>query len=80
MAVAIRCKYLGLIAGLALALSVSAATDWPATSTEPVVTPKQNQVVTTTDDASPVPAPVLFLAGGLLGLAAYLRWRQRGHT
>ena len=80
MAVAIRCKYLGLIAGLALALSVSAATDWPATSTEPVATPKQNQVVTTTDDASPVPAPVLFLAGGLLGLAAYLRWRQRGHT
>ena len=80
MAVAIRCKHLGLIAGLALALSVSAATDWPATTAEPTTTPKQNQVVTTTDDASPVPAPVLFLAGGLLGLAAYLRWRQRGRT
>ena len=79
---AIRCKHLGLIAGLALALSVSAATDWPATIAEPTATPKPNQVVTTTDadDASPVPAPVLFLAGGLLGLAAYLRWRQRGRT
>ena len=80
MAVAIRCKHLGLIAGLALALSVSAATDWPATTAEPTATPKQNQVVTTTNEASPVPAPVLFLAGGLLSLAAYLRWRQRGRT
>ncbi|MBI5462756.1 MAG: hypothetical protein HY941_11290 [Gammaproteobacteria bacterium] len=75
----IRCKYVGLIAGLALALSVSAATDyWPASAAEAKATrTAEAAVMLKADEASPVPAPVLFLAGGLLGLAAFLRWRQR---
>ncbi len=79
---AIRCKYVGLIAGLAIALSVSAATDWPAAkATKTAATTDSSQTITTpADDASPVPAPVLFLAGGLLALAAYLRWRQRARS
>ena len=80
MAVAIRCKHLGLAAALALALSVSAATDWP--TADAGASAKDTQaapaaVVLNVDDAPPVPAPLLFLAGGLLGLVAYLRWRQR---
>ncbi len=79
--VTIRCKYVGLIAGLAIALSVSAATDWPAAKATKTAAPaKTSEIVTTTEDASPVPAPVLFLAGGLLALAAYLRWRQRARS
>ena len=79
MAVVIRCKYLGLVAVLALALSVSAA-GW--STSDAAVSAKDTQaaqaaVALKVDDTPPVPAPVLFLAGGILALVAYLRWRQR---
>ena len=79
MAVRIRCQYLGLTAAFALALSVSAAADWSAGNTAPANTPvpAQTGIVLHGDEVSPMPAPVLFLAGGLLAVAAMVRWRQR---
>ena len=72
---AIRCHHLGLFAGLALALSVAAASQLPELpAAEPL--PAVHAVPTETE-APPVPAPVLFLAGGLLAVAAAVRWRQK---
>lgn len=75
----IRCHYLGLSAVLALALSVSAAAEWSTASSVSATASRVPQVQTSdaADEASPVPAPVLFLAGGLLAVAAMVRWRQR---
>lgn len=72
----IRCHHLGLIAGLALALSLSAS-EW--TSPGPAHTPvavEQAAFHSAEAPVSPVPAPVLLLAGGLLAVAAMVRWRQ----
>ena len=70
----IRCHHLGLIAGLALVLSVSAS-EW--TTSVPEIPPGGQAVVEqVATPVSPVPSPVLSLAGGLLALAAMVRWRQ----
>lgn len=81
----IRCQHLGLIAGLALALSVSAASDWSASDATPAsAQPDSAHAAFTHSSADtsslPVPAPVLFLAGGLLAMVAMVRWRQRTRT
>lgn len=79
MDVRIRCQYLGLTAAFALALSISAAAEWSAVNAAaagPVV-PNKAVLVPDTDDDSPMPAPVLFVAGGLLAVAAMVRWRQK---
>ena len=75
----IRCQYLGLSAALALALSVSAAAEWSSASSVPAAASGVPQIQTSNaaDEASPMPAPVLFVAGGLLAVAAMVRWRQR---
>lgn len=73
---AIRCHHLGLFAGLALALSVAAASQLP----EPLPAAdaaSATVAVRAADETPPVPAPVLFLAGGLLAAAAVVRWRQK---
>ena len=74
----IRCQYLGLSAALALALSVSAA-EWSSISSVPAAASAVPHIQTSSaaDEASPMPAPVLFVAGGLLAVAAMVRWRQR---
>ena len=74
----IRCQYLGLSAALALALSVSAA-EWSSARSVPAAASGVPQIQTSNaaDEASPMPAPVLFVAGGLLAVAAMVRWRQR---
>ncbi|HEY9199935.1 MAG TPA: hypothetical protein VIR60_11250 [Gammaproteobacteria bacterium] len=75
----IRCQHLGITAALALALSVAAA-DWSAADPAAVNNAPVTGQATLTDsreDVSPVPAPVLFLAGGLLAVAGMVRWRQR---
>lgn len=79
MDVRIRCQYLGLTAALALALSVSAAAEWSAVNAAPAnpSVSSQTVLVPDADEVSPMPAPVLFLAGGLLAVAAMVRWRQR---
>lgn len=72
---AIRCHHVGLFAGLALVLSVAAASQLPELpAAEPQPTAAADPVPT---DAPPVPAPVLFLAGGLLAVVAAVRWRQK---
>lgn len=75
----IRCQYLGLTAALALALSVSAAAEWSAVNAAAAnpVAPNKAVLVPATDEGSPMPAPVLLLAGGLLAVAAMVRWRQK---
>lgn len=76
----IRCHHLGMVAGFALALSLSAASDlsWSSSqtkldSTDPAPIVFDHAV----SQGPPSPAPVLLLAGGLFGFAAYVRWRQR---
>lgn len=65
-----------MFAGLALALSVAAASQLPeplpAAEAAPVAAIEHG-----TRETHPVPAPVLFLAGGLLAVAAMVRWRQK---
>lgn len=75
----IRCQHLGIAAALALVLSVAAAADWSVADPAPVNTPISSPVsmADSRDEVSPVPAPVLFLAGGLLAVAGMVRWRQR---
>jgi len=75
--VAIRCRHLGVIAGLALALSVVAASDWAVEAPAATVTVPVTMQLAPEPETAPAPAPVLFLAGGLLGLAAMVRWRQK---
>lgn len=67
----IRCHHLGVIAGLSLMLSVAAASLLP----EPLPVDPANAPAA--EQTSPVPAPVLFLAGGLLAAVAMVRWRQK---
>lgn len=77
---AIRCHHLGLISGLALALSLSAAADLSLSAADAIPPSADIGHIVFGLEASetpPFPAPVLFLAGGLLGLAAMVRWRQR---
>jgi hypothetical protein len=63
---------LGLIAGLALAMSLAAAeSTLPVRPTTPVIGDQA-----AFEQVPPAPAPVLFLAGGLLGVAALVRWRR----
>lgn len=78
----IRCQYLGLTAALALALSISAAADWSTERATPAAAPVAQQAPAANDagEEPPVPAPVLFLAGGLLAIAAGVRWHQRFHS
>lgn len=75
----IRCQHLGLIAGLALALSVSATSDWSTESQAQVPADMAGHAsfALRTDEVSPVPAPVLFVAGGLIAVVAMVRWRQK---
>ncbi len=76
----IRCHHLGLVAGFALVLSLSAAADlsW-SSSAEASTTPQTTTVAFdhVADQSPPSPAPVLLLAGGLFGFAAMVKWRQR---
>lgn len=74
---AIRCHHLGLVAGLSLILSVTAASQLSGPLSASDAAPAQTAVVHTAGETSPVPAPVLFLAGGLLALVAMVRWRQK---
>lgn len=72
---AIRCHHVGLFAGLALVLSVAAASQLPELpAAEPV---SAADAAAASSDTPPVPAPVLFLAGGLLAVVAAVRWRQK---
>lgn len=76
----IRCHHLGMVAGFALLLSLSAATDrsWSAgqTGTTPA-TSAPILLMPTVEENHPSPVPVLLLAAGLFGGAALVRWRQR---
>lgn len=76
----IRCHHLGMVAGFALALSLSAAADvsWSSTQAEaPSADPAPIVFEHAVSQSPPSPAPVLLIAGGLFGFAAYVRWRQR---
>jgi len=76
----IRCHHLGMDAGFALVLSLSAAADlsWSSKqSAAPSADPAPIVFDNSADQSPPSPAPVLFLAGGLFGFAAMVRWRQR---
>lgn len=75
--VTIRCRYLGVIAGLALALSAIAALDGAVEASAATVTAPVTMRLAPAPETAPAPAPVLLLAGGLLALAATVRWRQR---
>lgn len=75
----IRCQHLGLIAGLALALSVMAAVSWSTETPAPEAVDMSGYASFSLrrDDVSPVPAAVLFVAGGLIAVVAMVRWRQK---
>jgi hypothetical protein len=75
--VTIRCRHLGVIAGLALALSVVAASDRVVEAPAATLAVPVTMQLAPKPEAAPAPAPVLFLAGGLFGLAALVRWRQK---
>lgn len=74
---AIRCRHVGVIAGVALALSVAAASDWSVGAPSAPAEVSAPLIPASATEASPVPAPVLFLAGGLLALVAMVRRRQK---
>ena len=76
----IRCHHLGMVAGFALLLSLSAAVDrsWAVDQTGTTPTTSAPILLTpTVEENHPSPAPVLLLAAGLFGGAAMVRWRQR---
>lgn len=76
----IRCHHLGMVAGFALLLSLSAAADrsWSAAQTDAVPATSMPVLLTpSVAESHPSPAPVLLLAAGLFGGAALVRWRQR---
>lgn len=56
-------------------MSVAAASQLPEPL--PAAAAPAATVEVDSDEVSPVPAPVLFLAGGLLAVAAIVRWRQK---
>ena len=79
----IRCQCLGVLIGLTLALSVSAAAEWSAARAEPVlvanVVAASPPAIThiSVENPAPVPAPLILLAVALVVLAATLRYRRR---
>lgn len=75
----IRCHYLGMVAGFALVLSLSAAADqsWSSNRASLTAEPTPILLAQPVGENHPAPAPVLLLAAGLFGGAAMVRWRQR---